>query len=86
MKLNHPPYWDSEYLERSTNVDHFDDASAAQTEAHVPDYWSHDYSGLKHWGYAGDPYYASPDSWVETTKDKAGEYNINGIEGYNDLA
>ena len=31
----------------------------------IPDYWSHDYSGEKHWGYAADPFYSKPDVWVE---------------------
>lgn len=30
----------------------------AQVE--TPDYWSYDYSGNKHWGYANDPYFSDP--------------------------
>ena len=33
----------------------------------VPDYWTHDYSGNKHWGYAADTFYSNPDEWVDSS-------------------
>lgn len=33
----------------------------------VPDYWSHDYSGNKHWGFAADPFYGDNEAWVESS-------------------
>ena len=31
-----------------------------QSEEHLPDYWSYDYSGGKHWKFANDPFFAKP--------------------------
>ena len=36
-------------------------------QSSIPDYWSHDYSGNKHWGYAADPFYSKPDVWVDSS-------------------
>ena len=38
-----------------------------QSDEALPDYWSYDYSPNKHWGFAGDPYYASPDTWIASS-------------------
>ena len=43
-------------------------------QENVPDYWSHDYSGLKHWGYAADPFYSNPDVWVESSPKDYDDY------------
>ena len=36
------------------------------TQSEIPDYWSFDYSGEKHWKYANDRFYADPDEWIDS--------------------
>ena len=38
----------------------------AQADSSVPDYWSWDYSGNKHWKFANDRFYADPDEWIDS--------------------
>ena len=38
----------------------------AKSTAEVPDYWTFDYSGNKHWKFANDPFYADPDEWIKS--------------------
>lgn len=37
----------------------------AQAGAQIPDYWSWDYGGEKHWKWANDPYYSDEAAWIE---------------------
>lgn len=41
------------------------DAAMVQTEEKVPDYWTWDYGGEKHWKFANDPFYSNETSWIE---------------------
>lgn len=36
-----------------------------QADAALPDYWSYDYSGERHWKYANDDFYANPQEWID---------------------
>ena len=38
----------------------------AGSQAQIPDFWSYDYSPLRHWEFAGDNYYADPEEWIRS--------------------
>lgn len=38
----------------------------AEAKTEVPDYWSWDYSGEKHWKFANDKFYADPEEWIDS--------------------
>ena len=58
-----------------------------RTNLDVPDYWSWDYGGEKHWKFANDKYYADPDEWIASSPAGYDDYvhdeNMGQVEENN---
>merc|ERR1712227_767797 len=52
-----PRYVDDAQWESDAPAGYTTLQTSSKSEADIPDYWSYDYSGEKHWKWANDPFY-----------------------------